>query len=93
MPSEAVKSLVSGARPLAKRIVEKCFNCHSCPPSGSTDFFSEIANRRVKTGTMLETGHRGLVAHVRMHLPVRRRTGRVNCTKGVYVSFAISTPN
>ena len=59
MPSEAVKSRVSGGGPLTKLIVEKCLGCHSCPPSGSVDFFSEITNLRVKTGTMLESDYGG----------------------------------
>ena len=51
---------MSGGGLLAKpeSIVEKCLNCHSCPPPGSADFFSEIANRRAKTGTMLESEYR-----------------------------------
>ena len=33
----------------------KCFNCHSCPPSGSADRLSETVNLMVNMGLMLET--------------------------------------
>ena len=54
MLSLEVESSESGGGPWAKSMVVKCFNCHSCTPSGSADFFSEIANRRVRTGMTLE---------------------------------------
>ena len=46
----------SGGRFPAKWIGLKCSSCHFCPPSGSANFFSEIANRRVKMGLRLESG-------------------------------------
>ena len=55
MLSRTTDSSVSGAEPLEKLIVLKWFSCHFCPPFGSADFFSEIANPRVRMGPKLES--------------------------------------
>ena len=57
MLSPVAESCASAGGPLANSMVLKCFSCHFCPPSGSADFLSATANRRVKTGLKLENVH------------------------------------
>ena len=54
MSSRTVDICKSGERRLAKLTELKCFNCHSCPPSGSADRLSETANLMVNMGLRLQ---------------------------------------
>ena len=59
MFSRTADARVSCEGSLVKLSELKCFNCHSCLPSGSADRLSETANLMDNIGLMLETNELG----------------------------------
>jgi len=59
----------------------KCDICHSCAPSGSADFLSESANRRVRMGLKLGGRREGRLS-VERNRCVGQRTVRMRFVGG-----------